>query len=174
MVTEIHGAMKVDGESFAVVVSRFNEFITSRLLGGAVDALKRHGCADKNITCVHVPGAFELPLIARRLAASGRFDAVICLGCVIRGQTPHFEYVAGEAAKGIAQVGLATGVPTTFGVITADTLEQAVERAGSKAGNKGAEAALSAIELVNLLKQLPAPGKGKPLTREGEAPAGPR
>jgi 6,7-dimethyl-8-ribityllumazine synthase len=155
MPRELHGQLSVDGQRFAIVVSRFNEFITSKLLAGAVDALKRHGCADESITVVHVPGAFELPFMAKRLAESGLYDAVICLGCVIRGQTPHFEYVAGQAARGIAEVGLATGVPATFGVITADTLEQAVERAGAKAGNKGVDAAVSAIELVNLLRQLP-------------------
>ena len=155
MPRELHGQLSVDGQRFAIVVSRFNEFITSKLLSGAIDALKRHGCADESITVVHVPGAFELPFMAKKLAESGLYDAVICLGCVIRGQTPHFEYVAGQAARGIAEVGLATGVPTTFGVITADTLEQAVERAGAKAGNKGVDAALSAIELVNLLRQLP-------------------
>lgn len=152
---ELHGQLAIDGQRFAIVVSRFNEFITSRLLSGAVDALKRHGAKDEDITCVHVPGAFELPLIARRLADSGTFDAIICVGCVIRGQTPHFEYVAGEAARGVARVGMETGVPCTFGVITADTLEQAVERAGAKAGNKGADAAMSAIELTSLLTQLP-------------------
>lgn len=156
MPKEIHGQLKVDGQRFAVVVSRFNEFITAKLLGGAVDALTRHGCKDEHITIAYVPGAFELPMIAKRLAESGQFDAVICLGCVIRGQTPHFEYVASEAAKGVAQVGLSTGVPATFGVITADTLEQAVERAGAKSGNKGFDAAVSAIELVNLLRHLPA------------------
>ena len=155
MPQELHGQLAADGQRFAIVVSRFNEFITSKLLAGAVDALKRHGCAEDNITCVYVPGAFELPFIARKLAESGRFDAVICIGCVIRGETPHFEYIAGEAAKGIAQVGMTTGVPTTFGVITADTLEQAIERAGSKSGNKGVDAAMGAIELVNLLRQLP-------------------
>jgi len=155
MPRELHGQLTVDGQRFAIVVSRFNEFITSKLLAGAVDALKRHGTGDESITVVHVPGAFELPFMAKKLADSGLYDAVICLGCVIRGQTPHFEYVAGQAARGIAEVGLATGVPTTFGVITADTLEQAVERAGAKAGNKGVDAALSAIELVNLLRQLP-------------------
>jgi 6,7-dimethyl-8-ribityllumazine synthase len=157
MPRELHGQLSVDGQRFAIVVSRFNEFITSTLLSGAVDALQRHGCDDGNITCVHVPGAFELPFVAKKLAESGRFDAVICIGCVIRGQTPHFEYVAGEAAKGIAHVGLSTGVPTTFGVITADTLEQAIERAGAKSGNKGVDAAMCAIELVNLLGQLPSP-----------------
>ncbi len=155
MPRELHGQLAVDGQRFAIVVSRFNDFITSKLLAGAIDSLKRHGCADESITVVHVPGAFELPFMAKKLAESGLYDAVICLGCVIRGQTPHFEYVAGQAARGIAEVGLATGVPTTFGVITADTLEQAVERAGAKAGNKGVDAAVSAIELVNLLRQLP-------------------
>lgn len=151
---EIKGDLTVDGQKFALVVSRFNEFITSKLESGAVEALVRHGCDEGNITCVRVPGAFELPFAARKVAESGRYDAIICLGCVIRGQTSHFEYVAGEAARGIAQVGVSTGVPTTFGVITADTLEQAVERAGAKCGNKGADAALSAIELVNVVRQL--------------------
>ena len=155
MPREIQGHLTVDGQRFAVVVSRFNEFITSKLLSGAIDALKRHGATDDNITAVYVPGAFELPIVTKKLADSGEFDAIVCLGCVIRGQTPHFEYIASEAAKGIAQVGLASGVPTTFGVITSDTLEQAIERAGSKAGNKGVDAAVSAIELVNLLTQLP-------------------
>jgi 6,7-dimethyl-8-ribityllumazine synthase len=156
MPAEIHGQLDASGLRFALVVSRFNEFITSRLLAGAIDALTRHGCDKDNITSVHVPGSFELPFVARKLAACGAYDAVICLGCVIRGHTPHFEYIASETAKGVAQVGLDTGVPTTFGVITADTLEQAVERAGSKAGNKGVDAAMSAMELVNLVKQLPA------------------
>ncbi len=155
MPTEIHGQLVADGLRFALVVSRFNEFITSRLLSGAIDALARHGCDKDSITTVHVPGSFELPFVAGKLAASGAYDAVVCLGCVIRGHTPHFEYIAAETAKGIAQVGQDTGVPTTFGVITADTLEQAVERAGSKAGNKGVDAALSAIELINVLKQVP-------------------
>lgn len=156
MAREFHGQLAVDGQRFAVVVSRFNEFITSKLLSGAVDALTRHGCEESNITTVHVPGAFELAFVAKKLAESGSYDAVICLGCVIRGQTPHFEYVAGQAARGISQAALATGVPITFGVITSDTLEQAVERAGSKAGNRGVDAALSAIELTSLLTQLPA------------------
>lgn len=155
MPREIQGHLTVDGQRFAVVVSRFNEFITSKLLAGAIDALKRHGATDDNITTVYVPGAFELPMVTKKLADSGEFDAIVCLGCVIRGQTPHFEYIASEAAKGIAHVGLTSGVPTTFGVITSDTLEQAIERAGSKAGNKGVDAAVSAIELVNLLTQLP-------------------
>jgi 6,7-dimethyl-8-ribityllumazine synthase len=139
---------------FALVVARWNEFITSRLLGGAIDALVRHGAARENLTEVWVPGSWEIPLAAQRLAASGRYQAVICLGCVIRGQTPHFEYVAAEVAKGIAQVTLATGVPVTFGIITADSLEQAIDRAGTKAGNKGADAALAAVEMANLLPQL--------------------
>ena len=156
MVKELHGQLDAGGLRFGIVVSRFNEFITSKLLSGAVDALKRHGCNEESITCAYVPGSFELPFAAKRLAESGAFDAVICLGCVIRGQTPHFEYVASEAAKGIAQVGLGTGVPTAFGVITADTLEQAIERAGTKAGNKGADAATGAIELTNLYVKIAA------------------
>src|SRR3972149_1231866 len=147
MPRELPGQLSVDGPRFAIGVSRFNRVLPSKLLAGASDALKRHGCADESITVVHVPGAFELPFMAKKLAESGLYDAVICLGCVIRGQTPHFEYVAGQAARGIAEGGLATGVPTTFGVITADTLEQAVERAGAKSGNKGVDAAVSAIEL---------------------------
>ena len=154
MPRELHGQLTVDGQQFAIVVSRFNEFITNKLLSGAIDALVRHGCKDKDITVAHVPGSFELPFTAKKMAETGSYDAVICLGCIIRGQTPHFEYVAAEATKGIAQVGLTTGVPITFGVITSDTLEQAVERAGSKAGNKGADAAISAIEMVNLAAQL--------------------
>lgn len=151
MVREIQGQLTIDRDKrVAIVVSRFNEFITSRLLSGAVDTLRRHGLAETGITVVHVPGAFELPQVAMQLAKKGGWDAIICLGCVIRGQTPHFDYVAGEAAKGVGQVGLATGVPTTFGVLTCDTLEQAVERAGSKAGNKGADAAAGAIELISL------------------------
>jgi 6,7-dimethyl-8-ribityllumazine synthase len=154
MAQEIHGQLSVDGQRFALVISRYNEFITNKLLSGAIDALVRHGCDDGNITCVFVPGAFELPFVAKKLAASKKYDAVICLGCVIRGHTPHFEYIAAESAKGIALVGLETGVPTVFGVITADTLEQAIERAGSKAGNKGEDAALAAIELVDLGGQI--------------------
>ncbi len=139
---------------FALVVSRFNEFISNRLLGGAIDCLKRHEAAEEGIEIVWVPGAFEIPLIAQKLARSGRYDAVICLGAVIRGGTPHFEYVASEVAKGIAQVGLQSGVPTVFGIITSDTIEQAIERAGTKAGNKGWAAALSAIEMANLCRRL--------------------
>ncbi|MCH7884635.1 MAG: 6,7-dimethyl-8-ribityllumazine synthase [Planctomycetes bacterium] len=157
MIREIQGQLRADGQRYAIVVSRFNELITSKLLSGAVDTLKRHGCEEENLTCVRVPGAFELPFVAGKLAMSGSYDAIICVGCVIRGQTPHFDYIAGEAARGIARVGLDTGVPTTFGVITADTLEQAIERAGAKAGNKGADAAMTAMELVSVLKQISNP-----------------
>ncbi len=145
-------------QQFALVISRFNEFFTSKLVGGAIDAFKRHGANDDQITEVWVPGAFEIPVIAGRLAQAGKYSAVICLGCVIRGHTPHFDYVASQAARGIAQVGLQTGVPVVFGVVTADTLEQAIERAGSKAGNRGADAALTAIEMVNLLKAVDGAG----------------
>jgi len=139
---------------FAIVVSRFNSFLVEQLLNGALDAIARHGGNLKNVTVVHVPGAFEIPLAARKLADPAKHDAVICLGAVVRGDTPHFDYVAGEAAKGIGHVSLETGVPCIFGVVTTDNLEQAIERCGTKAGNKGADAALAAIEMVNLLKQL--------------------
>lgn len=142
----------VDTLRFGVVVSRFNEFVTSKLLAGAVETLKEHGATDENVTVVHVPGAFEIPLAAKKLAESGKVDAVICLGCVIRGETPHFEFVAGEAARGIMDVGLSTGVPAAFGVVTADTMEQALDRAGAKGNNKGVEAALTAIEMVRVLR----------------------
>ncbi|MFQ6042803.1 MAG: 6,7-dimethyl-8-ribityllumazine synthase [Candidatus Poribacteria bacterium] len=142
------------GLKIGIVVSRFNNFITSKLLDGALDALKRHGVADDDVDIAWVPGSYEIPFIAKKLAASSRYDAVVCLGAVIRGATPHFEYVANESAKGIAQVGLQTGVPTIYGVITTDTIEQAIERAGTKAGNKGADAAVSAIEMANLCKQM--------------------
>ncbi len=147
------------GLRFALVVSRFNEFITSRLLAGARDALLRHGAAEKDLEEVWVPGSWELPLAAKALAGTGRYDGVICLGCVMRGQTDHHQYIASEATKGLAQVSLETGVPVGFGVLTTDSIEQAIERAGTKAGNKGADAALSAVEMANLLKQLPARGK---------------
>ncbi|MEW6173047.1 MAG: 6,7-dimethyl-8-ribityllumazine synthase [Bacillota bacterium] len=148
------GHLVGEGLRFGIVVGRFNEFITQKLLGGAMDGLLRHGVADENVAVAWVPGAFEVPLAARKLAASGQYDAVICLGAVIRGATPHFDYVAGEVAKGVARVTLETGVPVIFGVVTADTLEQAIERAGSKAGNKGFNAAVSAIEMANLFRQL--------------------
>ncbi|NCO65239.1 MAG: 6,7-dimethyl-8-ribityllumazine synthase [Candidatus Aquicultor secundus] len=137
---------------FAVVVGRFNEFIGTRLLDGAMDALKRHGAADEDVHVAWTPGAFEIPLVAKKLAESGRYNAIICLGAVIRGSTPHFDYVAGEVAKGIARVNLDSGVPIIFGVVTTDSIEQAIERAGAKQGNKGWQAAVSAIEMANLVK----------------------
>ncbi len=152
----LEGQLAAQGLRFAIVVSRFNSLVTQRLLDGALDALRRHGADENAITVVYVPGSFEIPLAAKRLAQSGAFDAVICLGCIIRGDTPHFEYVASGAAKGIAQVALETGVPTIFGVVTADTLEQALERAGAKAGNRGFEAAMTAMEMANLMRQLSA------------------
>jgi 6,7-dimethyl-8-ribityllumazine synthase len=141
-------------QKFAIIASRFNEFVCSRLVDGAIDALARHGCPPADITVIRVPGSWELPLAARKVAAGGEYAAVVCLGCVIRGETPHFDYVAAEAAKGIAQVGLSTNVPIVFGVVTADTLEQAINRAGAKAGNKGADAAMTAIEMANLYVKL--------------------
>lgn len=148
------GHLVGEGLRFGLVVGRFNEFITSKLLTGALDALNRHGVADQDIEIAWVPGAFEIPLAARRMIGMQRFDAVLCLGAVIRGATPHFDYVAAEVAKGVAKVGLDTGVPAVFGVITADTIEQAVERAGTKAGNKGWDAAVTAIEMANLMRNL--------------------
>ena len=148
------GHLVADGLRFGIVVARFNEFITNRLLGGAMDALLRHGADEERIDVAWVPGAFEIPLAAAKMASSGRYDAVICLGAIIRGATPHFDYVAAEASKGIAKVGLDTGVPVIFGVITADTIEQAIERAGTKAGNKGWDAALSAIEMSDIMRKL--------------------
>lgn len=143
------------GGRYALVVARFNDLITGRLLEGALDCLRRHGVdTDARCTVVWVPGAVELPLVAQRLAASGKFDAVIALGCVIRGGTPHFDYVAGEAAKGLASASMSTGVPVSFGVLTTETIEQALERAGTKMGNKGAEAAMGALEMVSLFKNL--------------------
>ncbi|KYZ77195.1 6,7-dimethyl-8-ribityllumazine synthase [Anaerosporomusa subterranea] len=150
----IEGKLLAEGSRFAIVNARFNEFITNKLLGGAVDALHRHGASDQNITVAWVPGAFEIPLVAAKLARSGNYDAVICLGAVIRGSTPHFDYVCSEVTKGVAHVGMETGVPTIFGVLTTETIEQAIERAGTKAGNKGFDAAVSAIEMINLLKQI--------------------
>jgi len=150
----IQGELLGQGKKFAVVISRFNEFITSRLLSGAQDCFERHGVAAKDVDVAWVPGSFEIPVTALRIAGTHRYDAVVCLGAVIRGQTPHFDYIATEVAKGVAQVAMATGVPTIFGVITADTLEQAIERAGVKHGNKGADAAMSAIEMANLFKNL--------------------
>jgi 6,7-dimethyl-8-ribityllumazine synthase len=150
----LEGNLTAKGFAFGIVASRFNEFITARLLDGALDALRRHGADEDKITVARVPGSYEIPLIAKKMAASHQYDAVICLGTVIRGATPHFEYIAGEVAKGVAMVGLETGVPVLFGVLTTDSIEQAVERAGTKAGNKGFDAACSAIEMANLLREL--------------------
>lgn len=154
MVKTVEGELIAKGKKFGIVVSRFNDFISKRLVEGAVDTLLRHGAKDNEIEIVWVPGSFEIPLVAGRLAKSKKFDAIICLGAVIRGSTPHFEYVAGEAAKGVAKVSLDTGLPVIFGVITAENLEQAIERAGTKDGNKGRDAALSAIEMANLLENI--------------------
>jgi 6,7-dimethyl-8-ribityllumazine synthase len=151
------GFLSGEGLRFAVVVSRFNEFISSKLLSGAWDCLTRHGADGALVDVAWVPGAFEIPLIAQRLAATKRYDAIICLGAVIRGSTPHFDYVSGEVAKGVAKVQLDAGIPVIFGVLTTDTIEQAVERAGTKAGNKGWDAAVSALEMANLVKRLDAP-----------------
>ncbi len=154
MAKVLEGKLQAKGMRFGLVVGRFNDFISSKLLEGAMDTLVRHGASREDITVAWVPGSFEIPLVAKRMAASGKFDAVITLGAVIRGATPHFDYVAAEVSKGVAQVGLETGVPVIFGVLTTDTIEQAVERAGTKAGNKGADAALAAMEMVDLLGQL--------------------
>jgi len=151
---QIEGDFTSRDGRYAIVASRFNGFIVESLVAGALDALRRHGVQDGQIELVHVPGAYEMPLIARRLARRGDVDAVIALGCVIRGGTPHFDYVAGECAKGIAQAGMETDKPVIFGVLTTDSIEQAIERAGTKAGNKGADAALSAMEMVSLLRRL--------------------
>ncbi len=148
------GGFVINGARFGIVVGRFNSFVVESLVDGAVDTLKRHGAKDEDIEIVRVPGAYEIPLATRRLAASKRFDAIITLGAVIRGGTPHFEFVAGECSKGVAQVMMEHDVPVAFGVLTVDTIEQAIERAGTKAGNKGVEAAMSAIEMVNVLPQL--------------------
>ena len=150
----IEGRISAEGFRFAILVSRFNDFISSKLVEGAMDALKRHGGGEDQVSLVKVPGAFEIPLAAKKLAESGRFNAIICLGAVIRGSTPHFDYVAAEVSKGIAQVALESKIPVTFGVLTTDNLEQAIERAGSKSGNKGWDAAVAAMEMVNLFKEL--------------------
>ncbi len=148
------GTLIGTGLKIGIVVSRFNEFITSKLLSGALDALIRHGVNENDIDIAWVPGSFEIPITADKLAESGKYDAVICLGALIRGATPHFDYIAAEASKGVAQVGLKTGVPTIFGILTTDNIEQAIERAGTKSGNKGSDSAISAIEMANLFKQL--------------------
>lgn len=154
MVKHYEGNLIGEGLKFGLVVGRFNDFITQKLLSGAIDALSRHGVADQDIEVAWVPGAFEIPMVARQMVDKASYDAVICLGAVIRGATPHFDFVAGEVSKGIAKVGLDTGKPVIFGVITADTIEQAIERAGTKAGNKGWDAAVTAIEMANLLRSL--------------------
>jgi len=155
MSNTFEGALLGKGLKIGVVVARFNEFITGKLLSGAKDALLRHGVVEENIDVAWVPGSFEIPLVAQKLAQSKKYNAVVCLGTVIRGATPHFEYIAAEVSKGIAKIALDTGIPVIFGVITADTLEQAIERAGTKSGNKGFDAAVSAIEMANLLKNIP-------------------
>ena len=154
MIHTIEGKLNANGRKTAIVAGRFNDFITAKLVEGAVDCILRHGGVEDDITIVKVPGAFEIPLTAHKLAASGKYDSVICLGAVIRGATPHFDYVASEAAKGVAHASMTTGVPIIFGVLTTDTIEQAVERAGTKAGNKGWDAALSAIEMTAVLDQV--------------------
>ncbi len=148
------GNLVAEGLKFGIVVGRFNEFISSKLLGGAIDGLVRHGAKESDIEAAWVPGAFEIPLIAKKMADSKKYDAVICLGAVIRGSTPHFDYVANEVSKGIGKVTLDSGIPVVFGVLTTDTIEQAIERAGTKAGNKGYDAAVTAVEMANLLKSI--------------------
>ena len=150
----IQGNLTSSGLRFAIVSSRFNEFVTTRLLAGALDALERTGAVEGDIVVVRVPGSFEIPLAARRLAVSKQYDAIVCLGTLIRGDTPHFEYISNEVTKGIAAVSLETGIPVAYGVLTADSVEQAIDRAGLQSGNKGFEAAMSAVEMANLLKQL--------------------
>lgn len=150
----LEGKISAEGFRFAIIVGRFNDFISSRLVEGAMDALNRHGADGEKISLVKVPGAFEIPIAAKRLAQTGNYDAIICLGAVIRGATPHFDYVAAEVSKGIANVALETGIPITFGVLTTENLEQAIERAGSKSGNKGWDAAVAAMEMVNLFDTL--------------------
>ncbi|QYZ64618.1 MAG: 6,7-dimethyl-8-ribityllumazine synthase [Gammaproteobacteria bacterium (ex Lamellibrachia satsuma)] len=150
----IEGALTIENARFCVVAARFNSFVVESLVDGAIDTLKRHGASEDDITLVRLPGAFEMPVLLEKIAAKGEYDAIIALGAVIRGGTPHFDYVAGECVKGMSQVSLKHGVPIAFGVLTVDTIEQAIERAGTKAGNKGAEATLSAIEMVNLFRQI--------------------
>ncbi|MCF6158057.1 MAG: 6,7-dimethyl-8-ribityllumazine synthase [wastewater metagenome] len=163
MGNEFQGSLIGTGKIFGIVVSRFNNFITKRLLDGAYDSLVRHGVKEEDIDIFWVPGSYEIPAAALKVAQSGKYSSVICLGAVIRGETPHFDYVASESAKGIAQIGLSTGIPIIYGVITTETLEQAIDRAGAKTGNKGAEAALSAIEMINLFDQIQA---NIPLTKK--------
>jgi len=150
----VSGQLKADGKKFAIVASRFNEFITGKLISGAQDMLKRHGASDEDISVYWVPGAFEIPAVAKKIADSKKVDGIICLGCIIRGATPHFDYVAAEVSKGVSLVGLNGTVPVVFGILTTESIEQAIERAGTKAGNKGADAAISTIEMVNLYSQI--------------------
>jgi len=152
MVNTLSGQLIANGQKFCIIVSRFNEFITSKLLSGAIDELIRHGAKDEDITAIWTPGAFEIPVVAKRAAESGKYDAIIALGAVIKGSTPHFDYVSAEVSKGVATVSLQTQVPVIFGVLTTDSIEQAIERAGTKAGNKGSDAAKSAIEMINVMK----------------------
>ena len=154
MATYIEGDLQAAGKKFGIIVSRFNSFVSERLLEGALDTLLRSGAEDGAIDVIRVPGAFEIPIMAQKMAKSGGYDAIICLGAVIRGATSHYDLVANEAAKGVAQVGMETGVPTIFGVLTTDTIEQAIERAGTKAGNKGADAAMNAMEMISLLRKI--------------------
>jgi 6,7-dimethyl-8-ribityllumazine synthase len=154
MAKVIEGKLDASGKKFGLVVARFNEFITSKLVSGAIDTLVRHGAKDSEIDVAWVPGSFEIPAITKKMALSNKYNAIICLGCVIRGGTPHFDYVAAEVSKGVAQVGMECNIPVVFGVLTTDSIEQAIERAGTKHGNKGSEAAMSAIEMVNLFEQL--------------------
>ena len=154
MTKTVQGLLKAQNHSFAIIVSRFNELISGKLLEGALDCLVRHGAKEEDVTVYKVPGSFEIPLLASRLVSDKRFDAIICLGAVIRGATPHFEYVAAEVTKGIAQVSLHSGIPVSFGILTTDSIEQAIERAGTKSGNKGWDAALSAIEMADLLTKI--------------------
>lgn len=150
----IEGVFSGEGLKIGIIASRFNEFITSKLVSGAEDCLKRHGVADDDMSVAWVPGAFEIPVIAKRMAKSGKYDAIICVGAVIRGATSHYDYVCSEVSKGIASVSLDTGIPVLFGILTTDTIEQAIERAGTKAGNKGTDCAMSALEMVNLIKNI--------------------
>jgi 6,7-dimethyl-8-ribityllumazine synthase len=150
----IEGSLQSSGLKFAIIIARFNDFVANHLLDGAKDALRRTGSAEKDVKIIRVPGSFEIPVVASRLAGSGEYDAIICLGAILRGETPHFDYIAAEAAKGIAHVTLQTGVPVAFGIITADTMDQAMDRAGAKSGNKGFDAAMTAIEMASLFKKL--------------------
>ncbi|MBO6291794.1 MAG: 6,7-dimethyl-8-ribityllumazine synthase [Selenomonas sp.] len=154
MANVLEGYITGKGLKFGIVVARFNEFITSKLLGGALDTLHRHETADEDVDVAWVPGAFEIPVIAKKMAESGKYDAVICLGAVIRGSTTHYDYVCNEVSKGVAQVGMNTGIPTIFGVVTTENIEQAIERAGTKAGNKGSDSAMAVMEMANLLKKI--------------------